>query len=464
LTVGDGVSSSSTWFVLSTRNSAPIANAGADLFAAIGDLIHLNGSASTDIDGDLLAYEWKLLSSPAGSSSSLSDASAISPALTLDSDGDYEFELTVNDGHGNTATDRVLVSTLHSTPNADAGPPKKVPLNKALEFDGSASSNSAGDPITCSWQLLFKPFASAAQLSQASSSACTAKPGITADLPGLYLAQLVVTDAKGNQATSTTLATTDEIAPTAIAGSIQTIAVGDSVQLDGGKSFDEASNPLAYTWSLIGKPQDSSAALSDAQSNAPEFVADRVGDYVAQLIVSNATFSSAPSTVLLSARAPILEARPAAVNFTDQEPNTTSASAPIVFSNTGAGKLVISDIAINGTDAAQFAYTSAALPVTLAAGETTTVNVTFTPDSPGMRTATLSLASNAAQPSEVPLTGITPTRPTRPTRVPGAQINPSSIIFNGQVYNTSSPSTPVVISNMKNTPLSVSNIELAGSN
>src|SRR5690349_15490190 len=73
LTVHDGLASSlSDMMRVTTRNSAPVANAGPDQTAFPGDTVFLDGSASTDVDGDFLYYHWSLVSRPPGSRAALS--------------------------------------------------------------------------------------------------------------------------------------------------------------------------------------------------------------------------------------------------------------------------------------------------------------------------------------------------------------------------------------------------------
>ena len=43
--------------IVSTSNSLPVANAGRDQDAYVGELVQLDGSASSDVDGDLLIYQ-----------------------------------------------------------------------------------------------------------------------------------------------------------------------------------------------------------------------------------------------------------------------------------------------------------------------------------------------------------------------------------------------------------------------
>jgi hypothetical protein len=122
LIVNDGALSSAADVVdVQTVNSAPVANAGADQSAYVGQTVTLDGSASTDVDGNALGYVWALTSRPAGSAAAVSDPTAVTPTFVLDRAGVYVAQLIVNDGTVSSAADTVTVTTLNSAPVANAG-------------------------------------------------------------------------------------------------------------------------------------------------------------------------------------------------------------------------------------------------------------------------------------------------------------------------------------------------------
>jgi len=67
----------------------PIADAGADQRAFIGEEVTLNGSASHDPEGAPLRYHWTLLRAPTGSAATLRDAATAAPSLDIDRHGTY---------------------------------------------------------------------------------------------------------------------------------------------------------------------------------------------------------------------------------------------------------------------------------------------------------------------------------------------------------------------------------------
>ena len=75
-----------------------------------GTVVTLNGSASSDANGDQLTYSWTLTSRPAGSAAVLAGATTAAPAFTADLAGTYVASLIVNDGTVNSAPATVTVT------------------------------------------------------------------------------------------------------------------------------------------------------------------------------------------------------------------------------------------------------------------------------------------------------------------------------------------------------------------
>ena len=71
--------------------------------------------------------------------------------------------------------------------------------------------------------------------------------------------------------------------------------------LDGSASSDPSGKlPLTYAWSFVSKPAGSAATLSNPNIVNPTFTADALGNYLIQLVVTDAAgLSSAPATVTI---------------------------------------------------------------------------------------------------------------------------------------------------------------------
>ncbi len=302
LVVNDGfVDSAPDTVSITTQNSPPVANAGADQTVFVGTTVTLNGSGSTDVDGDPITYAWALTNVPAGSAAALNDPTAVQPTFLVDRPGTYVAQLIVHDGSGFSLADTVTITTQNSRPVANAGSDQSARTGQTVLLDGTGSSDVDGDPLAFRWSFASVPAGSAATLAGADG----AGPSFTLDKFGTYTIQLIVNDGSIDSTPDTVTITTTNSTPTARAGADQIgVPVGTLATLNGSQSSDPDNQPLTYSWALITRPPGSSATLDGARTSSPTFTPDVGGDYVAQLIVNDGFVDSAPDTVLISANSP----------------------------------------------------------------------------------------------------------------------------------------------------------------
>jgi PKD domain/FG-GAP repeat len=133
---------------LITSNSPPDADAGPDQVVSAGQVclavVTLDGSGSTDPDGDALSYTW---TGPFGT------ASGINPQVSL-GPGAHTITLTVDDGNGGTDSDSVTIAVVDTAPptiaSATASPNQLWPPNHKMQpvtLSVSASDNCSA--VTC---------------------------------------------------------------------------------------------------------------------------------------------------------------------------------------------------------------------------------------------------------------------------------------------------------------------------
>ncbi len=180
------------WFS-GCNNLSPVADAGPDQTVDTNAMVTLDGSGSSDPDGDYpLSYLWTQTGGPAVS---LSSATVVSPTFTAPSDpAVLTFTLTVTDARGlaDLTLDEVVITVTNQPPVADAGPDQAVHTNATVTLDGSGSSDPDDDyPLSYLWTQTGGPAVSL-------SSATVVSPTFTAPSdPAVLTFTLTVTDARG---------------------------------------------------------------------------------------------------------------------------------------------------------------------------------------------------------------------------------------------------------------------------
>jgi hypothetical protein len=180
--------------VTTPPNTDPVADAGPDQIVPVGQTVYLDGSASYDDDGDVLEFDWELLSVPqvAGTVGFL-DTDSEHPYFVAQWPGEYVAELVVDDGTSS-SLDEVLVTAEepNEVPVANAGVTQRVTVGTIVVLDGSASydPNTPPDPLTYQWIMSSTPAGSSAVISNITS----VSPTFTADRVGTFEIGLIVND------------------------------------------------------------------------------------------------------------------------------------------------------------------------------------------------------------------------------------------------------------------------------
>jgi len=276
-----------------TFNRPPVANAGPDQSIHANGLVTLDGSGSSDPDGNPITYAWSFLSRPDGSSAAFSNPVAVNPTFVADQPGDYQVQLIVTDSLGAASQpDQVVISTTNSAPIAEAGPDQAIALmGTTVHLDGTQSYDPDGDPITYEWTFASTPPGSNATLINAN----TATPSFLADVYGTYLVRLIVSDPWTQSGDTMTVSFTN-VQPVANAGTSQSARVGETVTLNGSGSSDANGDPLTFRWAISSFPAGSGATIANPTAMITTFAPDLAGTYVIQLVVNDGLLDSAPST------------------------------------------------------------------------------------------------------------------------------------------------------------------------
>ena len=310
LEVNDGLLTDSAIVTVTVVNRAPTAHAGADQNAELNALTQLDGSASSDPDGDLLTYVWTVVSVPSGSAVTvLQDSTSVNPSFTPDVAGDYVFNLVVDDGENSSTGDSVVVRVAEANvaPQADVQVSGEMLTGTQVTLDGSASVDNDNGPqaLTYSWQVLSVPTGSAVS-SQSLVNQGTPNTSFTADVAGSYSIQLSVSDGELTDVVAVTVVINEIVInqpPVANAGNDQQIEIGDSVQVDASASFDpdEGPAPLSFEWVFVSVPQGSllnSESIQTTSTGSAMFVPDVSGAYTLMVSVSDGELSDSDSVVV----------------------------------------------------------------------------------------------------------------------------------------------------------------------
>jgi hypothetical protein len=149
--------------VIETSNSTPTAIAGDDQTVMEFAKVTLDGSSSTDTDGDPLSYKWTQTTGPEVFTNSMTTVESpmfMAPEF-IEEDKILTFELVVVDTSGATSeVDVVIVevtdkdepqSNENSPPTAIAGDDQTVMEFAKVTLDGSSSTDTDGNIVSYKW-------------------------------------------------------------------------------------------------------------------------------------------------------------------------------------------------------------------------------------------------------------------------------------------------------------------------
>lgn len=297
--------------VNTSGNHAPVANAGTDQVVPTGISYVLDGSASTDPDGDTIVYLWTFLAVPGGSvlnDAAIAGAATATASFTPDTDGTYTLQLQVDDSVDfDTDTVVITATTGNIPPTADAGADQNIYTGNPVNLDGSGSLDPDFDPLNYLWTFVSIPGGSILD-NAAIAGAATAMPSFTPDVDGNYNLQLQVDDSVDFDNDNVVVFAVNA-PPVADAGADVSTPVGNNIGLDGSGSNDlNPTDILTYSWNFLSVPGGSSltdANITGANTATPTFIPDVIGDYELQLGVSDGSVN-AIDQITVSADPPTL--------------------------------------------------------------------------------------------------------------------------------------------------------------
>jgi subtilisin family serine protease len=288
-------------------NEKPTANAGDNQTANREETITLNGSDSSDKNGDSLTYKWEFVSKPTGSTSSLSNSNTTSPTFVADVAGEYVLQLIVNDGKVNSDPSNVTITVSGSSDGgADVTTWTTGAYNNNEDRSQKLSISGASSlvvrvvgKVESSFDFIYIYDASGKEIAQYDGTI-----NKTLIVQGSSITARLLSDSS-ETASGVTVSISEEgeevnNKPIANAGTNQNGHTGDSILLNGSKSSDKDEDSLTYQWKFNSKPSGSKALFTDKMTDSPSFIADKVGNYVVELIVNDGTVDSSPSTITVT--------------------------------------------------------------------------------------------------------------------------------------------------------------------
>ncbi len=213
-------------------NASPIADAGPDIVAAPGDEIVLRGDRSVDPDGEIVDFSWDL---GAGVT-----ANGAVVTHRYDTPGTYLARLAVRDDSGHEeAIDfdeaRVVVNR---RPQADAGPDVLAAAGKPVRLDAGRSFDLDGTITEFRWDF-----------SDAEAPLAGRVVERRFETPGIYTAQLTVTDDSGTSNGTARDEVTIRINHPPIAAAGTEVRTAErTVAFDASASVDPDGDPLIFRW------------------------------------------------------------------------------------------------------------------------------------------------------------------------------------------------------------------------
>ena len=193
---GRGGSDSAVTTIVVPEVKKPVANAGGPYTGTAEEPVEFNGSKSSDPNGYKLTYSWTFGDQTTGTGAK--------PTHTYKTAGDYKVELTVNDGHGGTASASTTAKISAAVPIADTGGPYAGIPGQPIHFDGTQSIAPPHKTLTFEWKFGDKTTAKGAAPTHKYAAA------------GAYTVTLTVSDGTAS-ATATTKATITQVVAITIA-------------------------------------------------------------------------------------------------------------------------------------------------------------------------------------------------------------------------------------------------------
>jgi hypothetical protein len=264
---------------VSSGNTAPIANAGADKAVTLPTNSAVLYGTASDNDGIVTTYSW---TKKAGGTATMAGITSKQLSLSNLLEGTYTFSLTVKDDKGASDSDDVYVTvkngtvTTNTLPVANAGSDKLVVLPTTSATLYASASDKDGSISSYSWAKVSGP-------SVTLSGTTTSALKLSSLVAGSYIFRVTVKDNAGG-------IDTDEVnvnvtyAPTVAAGSDKTITLPYSSMSLTANATDQDGTISSYTWSKQSGP---ALTIANKTSKTASLSGFYQGTYVIKVAVKD---------------------------------------------------------------------------------------------------------------------------------------------------------------------------------
>jgi len=313
LTAGDSELSFSDdiTVIVIPENHAPAVDAGADQTIALPSTANLNGTVSDDglPAGSNLTTTWSKVSGP-GTVTFANPGMTVTTAAFSEA-GTYVLRLTANDSQLTTSDDvTVIVDPENQPPNVNAGADQTITLPASTNLNGTVTDDGwpRGSSVSASWAKVSGP-----------GTATFINPNAAATVvsfseAGTYVLRLTATDSQLSSSDDIQIIVIPENhAPTANAGTDQTITLPNTASLNGTVSDDglPSGSTLSSTWSKVSGPGTVTFANPNVTVTNAAF--SQAGSYVLRLTANDSQLSTSDDvqiTVIAENQAPTVDAGP----------------------------------------------------------------------------------------------------------------------------------------------------------
>ncbi len=210
---------------------------------------------------------------------------------------------------------------------------------------------------------------------------------------------------------------------------------------------------ISYQWQKNG--MNIAGATSASYTTPVTTTADSGSAF--RVMVSNASgtvTSTAATLTVTGVAAPGIQVSSNSMSF-GNDPVGTNMSQALIVTNTGTAALSVTQVTESGST--EFTVGGLALPLSVGAGQKTTIPVNFLPTSIGAVSGSVSITNNAsATPTSVTLSG------SGVTATYTLNVSPTSLNFGNVTTGTSSASQSVTVTNTGNSKVGISQIAAGG--